>query len=530
MSVTRRQSLFVLGAVLLLVAAAWLVLRQNLDGRMAIAAQRGLDTIADLVADDLRHAGARLPGLRGGALLARTLGADHTLAGTLTRAGGEHFRRVYFFDAAGTAYRVDDPARGTLRASAATGGIVAHALHAPPATRPIRGVLFAPYAGLDGEAAVGVWQWLPDLGLGVVAERPYERYAYALLWVDATFAILLAGVLLGGLLHLRQIRRAAQPQGGAGLTRCGPYAILRQIGEGAMSNVYLARHRLLHRTVALKRLKTHAESDELAARFNREVRLASRLAHPNIVTILDYGRAPGGGFYYTMEYIRGLSLGQWIERHGPLAPDRAVRLLRQLCAALAAMHAHQLLHRDIKPDNVMAYAAHDDYDLLKLLDFGLIKDLEPGASRDLTRDVRILGTPAFMAPERLLDPRRADPRTDLYGVGCIGYHLLTGRRPFEADREADLVQQVLHIAAPSVASRSPFPIPEPLDRLIAAALAKDMAQRPASAADLAARLDDLAVLVPWQREAAARWWRDLYPDPAAAGSGGDPGGHRAART
>jgi serine/threonine-protein kinase len=298
----------------------------------------------------------------------------------------------------------------------------------------------------------------------------------------------------------------------SGLGSCGPYELLRLLGEGSMSSVYLARHRHLQRIVALKRLKPHAQSDELAARFDREARLASQLLHPNIITILDHGRAPGGGFYYTMEYIRGLTLTQWVEQYGPIVPARAVRLLQQVCAGVAAMHERNLLHRDIKPDNVMAYSAHDDYDLLKLLDFGLIKGMDVTTSRDLTREVRVLGTPAFMAPERVLEPRLVDPRTDLYGIGCIGFFLLTGRKPFEAALESDLMQQIMYVEAPLASARAPFPVPGSLDRLIAETLSKDMARRPANARAFIAALDEIAVLVSWEREKARLWWQHALPD------------------
>jgi serine/threonine-protein kinase len=337
-----------------------------------------------------------------------------------------------------------------------------------------------------------------------------SRMADAAQLIDGTFAALIAILLFAGLFDARQFFATWRKRPSRnGLTSCGPYEVIRLLGEGSMSAVYLARHRQLKRTVALKRLKPHAQSDELAARFDREVQLASQLAHPNIITILDHGHAPGGGFYYTMEYIRGLTLTQWVEQYGPVVPARAVRVLRQICAAIAAMHERDLLHRDIKPDNVMAYAAHDDYDLIKLLDFGLIKDLNLVASRDLTREVRVLGTPAFMAPERVLDPRVVDVRTDLYGIGCIGFFLLTGRKPFEATLESDLMRQIQYVEAPLVSMLSPFPIPAALNQMIAGTLAKDMARRPASAGAIIEALDEIGSVVPWQREKARLWWQKL---------------------
>jgi serine/threonine-protein kinase len=353
---------------------------------------------------------------------------------------------------------------------------------------------------------VGIWRWLPGLGLGVVAERPHDRFALPLYWLDGLFATLLAGFAV---YQWRMRHQARTPRGSAGRgpTHIGPYRVERLLGEGAMSRVYLARHRRLERQVALKLLKLHQRGDELGHRFHREARLASSLAHPNIVTVYDHGQTPDGGFYYTMEYIQGLTLARWVEEYGPMRPDRCIRLLRQITAAVAAMHARRLLHRDIKPENVMAYAAHGEHDLIKLLDFGLIRDFSGEVSRDLTRGVRVLGTPAFMAPERLSDPGLVDLRTDLYGIGCIGFWLLTGRRPFEATLEFDLAQQVLHVEATRAASLSPFRMPDSLDQLIADCLAKERSHRPESARVLLQRLDQAARDAPWNPAVAAEWWR-----------------------
>jgi serine/threonine-protein kinase len=368
-----------------------------------------------------------------------------------------------------------------------------------------------------GRPAVGVWHWRAAAQLGIVVERPHERFSQPLRWIDALFfALLTCGALALAFLAQFDPRRLREAFRRADIERCGPYVIKRLLGAGAVANVYLAEHGHLGRHVALKRLKIQSLRDETVARFDREARLASQLAHPNIITVLDHGRAADGSFYYTMEFIRGLTLTQWVEQHGPLPPARAVRILRQLCAAVGAMHARHLLHRDIKPDNVIAYAAHGDCDLVKLLDFGLIRDLENTASRDLTREARVLGTPAFMAPERLLDPRCVDPRTDLYGIGCIGFYLLVGRRPFEAERDGDLVQQVQHMPAPSAARHSIFPVPAALDALIASALAKRMEARPASAADFDAALAALEPAVPWRAEQARLWWRSVLPEATEA--------------
>lgn len=508
-----RRTVIVFAVAIVLIASIWLGLRTAMAARLETGAQRDLQTIVDLVAANLERSAGKAPPAKGATLLQQAADTNPDLAKTLLRVSDENDRNIYFFDALGRIASARNNAAPQFSDAAATLDIVRLALASGLDTGVDRhGLLLDPYVDLNGEEVVGAWRWIAALELGIVAERPYDRFSQPIRWIDGTFCalILLAAI---GYLMLADIDVGAlrstfrRPD----LKTCGPYQIERQIGEGAMSNVYLAQHVHLKRLVALKRLKIHAQSDELAERFDREARLASQLNHPNIITVLDHGKVPEGGFYYAMEFISGLTLTQWVEQHGPVPPGRTVRLLRQICAALGAMHRRHLLHRDIKPDNVIAYAAHGDFDLVKLLDFGLIKDLENAASRDLTRDVRILGTPAFMAPERLLDPRTIDPRTDLYGVGCIGYFLLTGRKPFEATLDADLAQQVLHVPAPAVTAHSIFPIPPPLAALIAAALAKDIAQRPADAEAFGAALEQMSALVPWQPDLARLWWAAVHP-------------------
>ena len=508
----RRLILFFVAAALLSLGA-WAGLRYALEARLTIAAQRDLQTIIDLAAIALVSAAHEAPGTAGPALLSNASPDLQEMRRTLERASDQQLRTIYFFDEGARLLRLGGQASGGAARAGPPPAIVAAALAARQRDSPVNeGTLFRAYAGLQGDEAIGAWRWLPELALGIVAERPNDRFVRPLRWLDGAFiATLLA--LLSGFLFIAQVgvARLRAAFGLPDIATCGPWVIDRLLGEGSMSNVYLAHHRHLHRQVAVKRLKAQASGDEAVARFTREARLASQLVHPNIVTIHDYGTVSGGGFYYAMEYIHGMTLTELVERHGPLPPARTVRVLRQICAAVGQMHEQQLLHRDIKPDNIMAYENDGDCDLVKLLDFGLIKDLDTDGSRDLTRAVRVLGTPAFMAPERLLDPRLVDKRSDLYGIGCIGFYLLTGRKPFEATRDADLAQQVLHVEAPLASSVAPFPMPAALDRLLAACLSKDLASRPPDAAAFIAALDEIAVQVPWDRAQARLWWTSAFP-------------------
>ena len=509
---TQRRLVSFFIAAMTVAVVAWVSARYVLESRLTIGAGRDLETIIDLAAITLANV-ARADPEPGGTQPAVASDDLAELRRTLERASDRQLRTIYFFDDMARVLRFGDRSNGLETATGPTPAIVGDAIErrqSSGGSKPgLRGTRFAPYAGLSGEQAVGAWRIVPELAIGIVAERPYDRFIRPRQWLDGAFASILVMLVLGtlyvaeaGAARLRALFRWRAVES------CGPYVLERTIGEGAMSDVYVARHRHLGRRVAIKRLKAHAHRDELASRFTREARLASQLAHPNIVAIHDYGAIPGGGFWYAMEHIEGLTLTALVERHGAVPAARAVHMLRQVSAAIGHMHGQGLLHRDVKPENIMAYAADGDGDRIKLLDFGLIKDLETDASRDLTRDARVLGTPAFMAPERLVDPRMVDRRSDLYGIGCVGFWLLTARKPFEALTSADLAQQVLHVTAPRVSSLAPFVVPSRLDALLASCLAKDMRSRPPDADSLVALLDDIALDLPWPRDEARQWWSD----------------------
>ena len=290
----------------------------------------------------------------------------------------------------------------------------------------------------------------------------------------------------------------------------GPYKLLRQIGEGAISNVYLAQHRMLKRPAAVKVLKQQASSDEWTARFQREVQLSSQLHHPNTIAIYDYGTGAGGEFWYAMEYLEGLSLADLVERYGPVPPARTAFILRQACASLWEAHSCGLVHRDIKPQNIMLCDIRGERDFVKVLDFGLVKQIGGGDTRDLTAHMRILGTPLYMSPERIRNPADADTRADIYALGAVGFFLLTGKRLFETETEHDLTYHVLH-EIPRLASEcSPFAVPAELDALIGRCLEKEAAKRPQSIAEMASVLDGVLVHQPWRREQIEGWWKQNW--------------------
>ena len=225
-------------------------------------------------------------------------------------------------------------------------------------------------------------------------------------------------------------------------------------------------------------------------RFEREVRLTAMLSHPNTVEVYDYGRAEDGTYYYVMEYLLGLSLAELVDRHGPLPPSRAVYLLRQVCEALRKAHAAGLIHRDIKPSNIFAARRGGMDDVAKLLDFGLVRTAPmPGAA--ISAEGQILGTPMFMSPEQARGVRDLDGRSDIYSLGAVAYHVLTGRPPF--DEDGSIAVLIAHARDPVVPpSRLGPGIPDDLERVVLRCLAKDPAARFANADALERALGECA--------------------------------------
>jgi serine/threonine-protein kinase len=275
-----------------------------------------------------------------------------------------------------------------------------------------------------------------------------------------------------------------------------------------MATVHRAVHALLRRPTALKILKPHLATDELIARFEREVQLASRLQHPATIEIFDYGRTRDGTFFYAMEYIDGITLAKLVEKDDAQPPSRVAHILKQVCESLREAHAKGLIHRDIKPANVMLCERGGESDIVKVLDFGLVKDVHATDTRDITQYARLLGTPAYMAPERIRNPAEAAPAVDIYAVGAVAFYLLTATRVFDAPNELELARQVLDVPAPRAAGAARQPVPRALDELIARCLAKDPADRPARIEDLIAVFTAVLQAQPWTQEAAERWWND----------------------
>ena len=200
-----------------------------------------------------------------------------------------------------------------------------------------------------------------------------------------------------------------------------------------MGVVYKGHHAMLRRPTAIKMLDVDKVNEGSIERFEREVQITSQLNHPNTVAIYDYGRTPEGVFYYAMEYLDGIDLQTLVERYGPQPVPRVIHILLQVCGSLYEAHSLGLVHRDIKPANIMLNRRGGEPDVVKVLDFGLVKAVDDQKQAGLTQQASLTGTPLYMSPEAIQLPNSVDARSDLYAVGAVGYFLLTGHPVFEAD-------------------------------------------------------------------------------------------------
>ena len=315
----------------------------------------------------------------------------------------------------------------------------------------------------------------------------------------------------------------------------GQYTLLEKIGEGGMGAVYRASHAMLRRPTAVKLLPADRAGAERLERFEREVQLTSQLTHSNTVSIFDYGRTPDGVFYYAMEYLEGLNLQELVGLDGPQRPARVVHIMRQIASSLSEAHGVGLIHRDIKPGNVIVVAERGGApDVAKVVDFGLVKELDNKAH--VTRDDQVAGTPHYLAPEMISSPEDVGPQADLYSLGCVGYYLVTGRTVFEGRTVVDVCGHHVHTLPVTPEERIGRPVPRMLSQLIMSCLEKRPDRRPQSAEILVSMLDACDDVEPWTHAMGRAWWKsqdraalanlrhhtvtaDRWPQPAASTKG-----------
>ncbi len=294
----------------------------------------------------------------------------------------------------------------------------------------------------------------------------------------------------------------------------GSYRLEEKLGQGGMGEVWRARHRMLARPAAIKLIRPSLAknerpgvSEDAARRFEREAQVIARLRSPHTVELFDFGVEADGTFYYVMELLDGLDADTLLRRFGPTPADRAVYLLRQVCHSLSEAESCGLVHRDIKPANIFLCRYGEEYDFVKVLDFGIVKASSDGADAgpSATRENAVHGTPAFIAPEQALGAE-LDGRADIYATGCVAYWLLTGQLVFTADTAMGLLLQHAQTRPIPPSERTTQPIPAGLDDLVMACLAKDPADRPQSARELSLRLADVGGAATWTQDRARDWW------------------------
>jgi serine/threonine-protein kinase len=372
-------------------------------------------------------------------------------------------------------------------------------------TAPRKTLVVALLAASMGPIGALIWKALgAELGLRQVLLLSIPNYLCAAMAPVISHLITRLG---------REVRQARE---------MGSYLLGELIARGGMGEVWQATHRFLVRPAAIKLIRpetigasTPEQAGVLVQRFRREARAAAALHSPHTIQLYDFGVSSDGTFYYVMELLNGMDLQNLISRHGPLPPERAIHLLRQVCESLGEAHDRGLVHRDIKPANIQVCRVGRDCDFVKVMDFGLVKRYgavdpsDPG----LTSPNMVAGTPAYLSPETA-SGESIDHRSDIYSLGCVAYWMLTGRQVFDADGVLQMVARHIQ-ATPEPPSRySAFPISAELEEIVLACLAKRPSERPSSAWELADRLAQ-CVGSPWTREDARRWWQTrLEPEPA----------------
>jgi serine/threonine-protein kinase len=289
---------------------------------------------------------------------------------------------------------------------------------------------------------------------------------------------------------------AAQTDPYIGNLTAGKYVILGLINEGGMGAVYRALQLPVERQVAFKVLRAELQdSDQGQDRFVREARAVSRLSHPNIITLHDFGLDEKGHPYMVMEYAPGLSLASWV-RQGNITTERILHVTRQILSALSDAHEQGIVHRDLKPDNMIVTRSGTDHDFIKLLDFGIARMLNERSTKNLTREGEVFGTPHYMAPEQAQGRKDIGPPADIYAVGIMIWELVCGHCPFDADTPlAVLFMHINEPLPPFLWQEGVFANAE-LEALILKATQKDPKDRFQTAHEMLVALEEVMGFIP----------------------------------
>ena len=268
------------------------------------------------------------------------------------------------------------------------------------------------------------------------------------------------------------------------------YVIVGRISKGGMGAVYRAIQMPVEREVAFKVLRTEMEdSDQGRDRFVREARAISRLTHPNIITLYDFGFEATGHPYMVMEYAPGKDLAKWI-RTEELTLERVIHVIKQLLSALEEAHSQGIVHRDLKPENMIVVPTGSDPDFVKLLDFGIARVITETSTRGLTREGEVFGTPHYMAPEQAQGAKEVGPPADIYAVGIMLYEMITGEAPFDAPTPLAVLLMHLNEPLPDIIPQDGMDLPEMVRAIIVKACAKNVNERYQNAAEMLSDIDE----------------------------------------
>ena len=362
-----------------------------------------------------------------------------------------------------------------------------------------------PYRNYAGIEVVGSWRWNGDSKIGIIVERPASQAFATVKIVQASF------IGLGTLLFLSVTTAAtflarATAAERAAVHPLSRYEVVEEVGTGGMGMVFRAKHRQLGRETALKVMIGGTQRKEDQLRFDREARLAASLSNPHSVTIYDYGRSEDGESYCVMEFLRGLTLQEVVDRSGHQPIGRVLFIIRQVCEAVTEAHQKRLLHLDIKPQNIMLSLDQAVGDWAVLFDYGLSKPITPTIEYYRSPLARWSGTPMYMAPERFHHLDQIDQRADIYSLGCVAYFLITGSTPFfESDTES-LFTLITNQQPIDPTTRRGEPVPKDVANLIIKCMAKNPEERFQSVEDFVIELEKLQISHPWTPDHSRRCW------------------------
>lgn len=367
------------------------------------------------------------------------------------------------------------------------------------------------YADYRGVPVVGAWEWLEEYDLGVATEVDLAEAYRPLMILRRTFQAMFFLLVLTSIaifvftIIVSRLQREAR-KAAVAAKQVGQYELMEKLGQGAMGVVYKGRHAMLRRPTAIKLLDVEKINPSSIARFEREVQITCQLNNPNTIAIYDYGRTPEGVFYYAMEYLDGINLENLVQVGGPLMENRVIHLLAQICGSLFEAHSKGLVHRDIKPANIMLNRRGGMPDVIKVLDFGLVKAIDEKKQAGMTAANSLTGTPLYISPEGINAPALVDARSDIYAVGATAYFLLTGQPPFVSDNLVDLLRR--HVMDPPAppSQRLGRQVSPELETAILACLEKNPANRPQTARDVISLLRKCPEFGTWTVDDGDAWW------------------------